>query len=365
MQLAGRPVWRIDIEQVSGSYMSQITQLSAAQQAELQRARDAINAIPTGDKKDFEHLRPLDHAAGLPTEAGPLRRIIETQKVRDLVEERKTASRGASQSKAAAEMVLRVVLLAITVGAAFAFAYAVAYLGLDDRQEQLFRSLIWICFLLAGFAAVYAMWRSWKNSPKLTRNSSEKLRRDIMHTIVASNEAPDPATEIATVLLQVEYFRRFQLDAQIDYYATRIGEENKSGSKRRYWKWSAVGLFILMVFAVILLSIGAASEQGHWTWAARVTGFLNKLEANSVDTWVIAFLLGATAIYVFLLLTALQFGDHRSLYGEALAGLIAIKGRELDGARAAAAQGNPEPMRKMAKHVHEVMRHEHSVWLGL
>lgn len=338
--------------------------LSDIELGRMNRAVEIIDGIDTEGKPDWQHLKPDVHARNLPMAAAPLRRIIESRKVMDLVDERRTASREASRAQALSRLYFHLTIMPFMLATSLAVWLAVSYLGLTALQEEIVQAVIGLGLLVGGLVTVFATLKAVAGVWKANRNTAETLRRDIFYAIAAASDVAQPG-EIDATPLQLEYFRRFQLAAQIDYYGTRIREQGVLADRTSWWRRCAVVLFGLLLLELFLMLVGSAGEQGKLTGIAGATAFLGWLEANSIDTWILTVLLGCNAVFVFSWLAAIQLGDHRSLYGEALAGLMAIQATELEPARHAAARGDPALMKRLVAHVHEVMRREHTVWLGV
>ncbi len=347
--------------------MPHLEPLTDDQRRELQRAMSVIDAIDTEGKRDFEHVFPDVHAAGLPTEATPLRHIIQNKDVAPIVACCRQAKYGATKAQARQRVLFLLTLLPAGLALALALLVAIAYVGLDEQQELIISSVIWACFVVACLFTVYGIVKSVGTWRMASRESEETLRRKVFAAIVDANQQGATTTDIAPCLLQLEYFRRFQLGAQIDYYSTRIKEQGARHDSTNVWRGIGVVLFGLLCIVIALMAVGAAGEQGYFTspLLAWFAALVHRLEAHSLDTWIITALLGCIAIYLFSLLSATQIGDHRSLYGDALSRLLAVQGAELEAARtAAAARNDPVPLREMAANVHKIMESEHNIWRG-
>src|SRR5262245_55086957 len=102
--------------------------LAEHQRAELRRAAETIDAIDTLGTKDWQHLRPDEHAKGLPDSAGGLNRIIVSKPVDNLVKRRADAARGASRAQARARLSFQILVLLVGMATALAMWNAIAYI---------------------------------------------------------------------------------------------------------------------------------------------------------------------------------------------------------------------------------------------
>ena len=339
--------------------------LTEAERSRIALAINIIDAIDTGGKPEWQHLRPLEHAAQLPTAAAPLRAIIQSDKVHSVVQERKTASRDAGTGKTISRTIFQVRLLLFATAAALAFWHVVSVNRLDMTEEWLLVAAVWWGFVAAVVldccrrALIHiGILRLWQNE----RRTAEMLRREIFDQIMDSpiGQKPD---DMDASLLKLEYFRRFQLAAQINYYGTRIKEQHGQSGWLDRAKILLSQLIAATLIVCTLIAVGSGAEQGHLTglppW---FLGALHTLNTYAVDTYLVAAMLIAAVACLALWLG--RGVDSRSLYRDAMQELTMALTTDLEPSRAAAARGDFEPARKLVGRVHQAMRREHEIWLG-
>mgnify|MGYP001298847928 CR=1 FL=1 len=233
----------------------------------------------------------------------------------------------------------------LPLGGIIAAVVLVAAVVLDD----LFRCFFW-----------------FRGQPKDERRTAEMLRREIFDQMLNALPQPAPAPAgpgaISPWLLALEYFRRFQLYAQIDYYDDAIKRQSTRAGFAGWARRLASAAFWLMFVVCVLIAVAAAAEQGWFSGMPEFTAKLHLLESKSYDTWLIAAALIASVLYVYFAIAAID--DHRSLYQMALSDLATIAATRLEPARIAAAKGDDGPVRDLVADVHAAMRREHTVWLG-
>ncbi len=328
----------------------------------LHASKAIIDAIQTGEGPDWMHFHPDKHAAQLPEQAGTLRRIINGPTVAPAVEKRKIPARGASHAQRNTKLAFHLLIMFLLAALTAALLMAVAYLGLTAQQENIARIAVVVALILAFASSVWKLARSDRNIWKSHRETSETLRWDIGQAIMDAEVEQQPG-ELPAYPLQIAYFERFQLEAQISYYSDKIQGFQRTADRTDVWSGVGIALAAITLLVISAVGIGALGEQGRATDLAAITATLHLLEANSIDTWLILILFVSIAIYAFMFLASRNFGDHRGIYHRALADLLAVRYTELTAAKKAAADGNAEPMRELARHVHKIMRTEHLAWL--
>jgi conflict system pore-forming effector with SLATT domain len=218
--------------------------------------------------------------------------------------------------------------------------------SLGDKTHWLFVTL-GCCGIASG--AVGSMWlfeirqgslfQAWMN--RRARAEAERVRYFELVTQAAANS---PTSEIPLPLLQLEYFRRYQLDVQRTYYRRR-GQAHKQAADR-------------------LLTLGAhAAGLG-----SLATGFAGILGGVLKPQWgSLAGLATVAAAFSAFTATSEALSQHRrneELYGKTNEALAEFEGK-LDEVRAAAANGDRESVTQFVAAVHEQLTIEHKQWLDV
>jgi hypothetical protein len=174
-----------------------------------------------------------------------------------------------------------------------------------------------------------------------TRAAVEALRKQYFET-VTTLEPPAADSPLTPVLLQFEYFRRYQLDVQIAFYKRRAADHRRDAER---------------MLRISTYSVGMASISAG---LAAVLSGLN-------PTWVSIAALGtvATALASFATTkeSVNQSRQNMERYTNTGDALTILK-RKLDDVRNAAAAGQREPVIQFVAAAHDVMSAEHKQWLA-
>ncbi len=168
----------------------------------------------------------------------------------------------------------------------------------------------------------------------LKRAEAENARASLFDQVMAARGPTDREDRIL-LPLQLEYFRRYQLDVQRLYYQQR-GAQHAAAARKAWW-WRLVA-FLLVLFAAfpVLWSI-----QGSLTVPAPLQDFINGMPQRT-ETMQRAFLgigIIAASLQGLLAAFAVMSLDERNAarYRSTAENLDALAARPLDEARAAAA----------------------------
>ncbi len=173
------------------------------------------------------------------------------------------------------------------------------------------------------------------------RAEAETRRLEYFHLVTTSkDDGSDNSHPLP--LLQLEYFRRYQLDVQRAYYRRRGA----------YHKQAADKMLTLSALAVGLASLA--------------TGMGGLLGAAWGPQWVAVAGLGviATALSAFASAKEAASQDRRNMerYGRTVKALDSLSGK-LDDVRKTAAVGEIDPMEQFVAAVQEQLSLEHRQWL--
>lgn len=199
-----------------------------------------------------------------------------------------------------------------------------------------------------GSGALGAMWLFRIREGKLletwmaARAGAETARLSYFDLVTSAQDAGEVSV-IPLPLLQLEYFRRYQLDIERAFYKNRRRDHRSAADK----------MLTVSAFAVALGSLA--------------TGLGGLLGAAANPRWVSIAGLGAIAAALSAFASAKEaLGQDRrneERYGRALDALDSLAGK-LDQVRNSAAAGAREPMQQFVAAVHEQVSLEHRQWLG-
>jgi hypothetical protein len=318
-------------------------------------SRDAISALGAEDTgRDWE-LRPLDHAAGLPKEAGSLRRILERPEVQAIMTQYLRFDREAVTAqrryKRASQIAIWARLGAIAVGALFLLpALATAKPG--ATLYQLAIGVQYLCLMLAFLFSALMNYRRLFPRWMEARAKAELARRSLFEFVAEADEEAK-AGELSALPLQLEYFRKYQLDVQSNYYRHRGAQHEKAAGKTRF----ALKLFYALsalaaapVLFVLLGLFGIKLPFGEW-----------------LDKGLLVFGIIASGLFASVFAISQVNLDERNAARYAIAGqnLDYLREHELEHAREAAARGDKAAVVAFIKAMHQLISAEHQEWVLL
>ena len=220
--------------------------------------QQALAAIGTDAPTDWK-LEPRAHAARLPPEAGALRRVLERPEIAELIAayERSDPAAGRWQKiyRRWSRLAFACRFGAIAVGAIALLFVAGTIAGPGLTLALSVEYALIVGSLVASFIlAIRKPFEKWMQA----RGQAENARLDMFKFATEAEEAPR-ADELPLLPLQLEYFRRYQLDVQRLYYHER-GKEHANGAlKIKAARWLATGL---VAFAAIPAGLGLLAT---WT----------------------------------------------------------------------------------------------------
>jgi hypothetical protein len=321
---------------------------------------DRAMAVVGGERPDDYVIAPAKHAEELKDGAPSLSRVLHTSRVEapmlqyqrldaEAVDAQRTYKRVVMRANAAvlATAILSAVLMAVGLLAAQA--------GGSDKAGSLAThpvSGLQVVLIILGLSALLtgalaSMWLTRVRTGRLletwmrTRAMAEQARLAYFEAIV---DAPaDASSELPLPLLKLEYFRRYQLDVQIAFYARRRVDHRRSAER-----------------TVTLASLAAVP-------ASLATAAGGLLGAMGDIRWLPLAALGSVgaALAFFASSREAVTGDSATAerYGAALSKLELLRGR-LDEVRSAAIAGEPATIVKdFVKLVHDELSREQETWL--
>ena len=155
-------------------------------------------------------------------------------------------------------------------------------------------------------------------------------------------QASDGVDPIFVHLLQLEFFRRFQLDMQLNYYTQRSGDHASAAEKSATistWSMGIAGL------AAAIAGFLGASIDPRWA-AVAALGFVFQAHASNA--------LSAEAVN--------QDRRNEERYGRTMKSLQDLKA-DMDGVRQQVSAGNTKILPTYVDAVHEQLSLEHRQWI--
>ncbi len=304
-----------------------------------QLIRAAGDAIGEGKEDDYV-IAPTKHADQLAEQAPALAKILrrsEISTVARLYEEKDAEAR---QAQAVFKRMARRANWAVLLTACFSTLLLMT-VPLAVLSKGWLQMLLGICGIVAG--GLGSMWLFRVRDGNLlerwmTARAGAETRRIEYFELSTSMKDDCEGGYIPLPLLQLEYFRRYQLEVQKVYYRRRGAEHERSADK------------ILTLSSIAVAVAAIATGIGGW-WSGQLV-------------WMAGIGVFATSLGSFASAKEAVNQDRRNTERyrrtrEALEGLSA----RLDDVRDTAAQGEREPLQKFVAAVNEQLSLEHRQWL--
>jgi hypothetical protein len=325
----------------------------------------AIEAIGRDEPSSDWILKPLEHAAKLPPEAGALKRILERKEHRTTMGQYAEADRNALSAQArykrAGRIALGASLAATLVGAIFILPPAQGIpadvRGLATLAEYF---LLFVAFLAARyltFAHPFDLWMKQRATAEIARI---RLFNQIMQDGEVARE-----NELPLLPLKLEYFRRYQLEVQRRYYNGRGTQHARAAGHNKAWRSISLALTVAAGCVVVLASLSLLSYLNIELadLLRSIVNFAVWLRAD--DRWLLAIGVAGSALYGFAAARSLMNLDERnaSRYLVTCDNLNYLHATQLDFARKRAAEGNELEVRGFVDRVQSLISSEHQEWV--
>ena len=167
------------------------------------------------------------------------------------------------------------------------------------------------------------------------RAEAEAARRDYFERLFLVSPSPE------LLLLRLEFFRRYQLELQTNFYRSR--RKSSAVSARRLAFIAAGGVAASM----LATTLAGALSSIHPSWIA-LAGI------SAITSALTSFISARETVY--------RYQQNAESYRQSQDSLDKIRER-LDDVRLAAAQGHAEPVHHFVAAVHEQLMGEHQQWL--
>ncbi|KPJ90650.1 MAG: hypothetical protein AMJ53_13185 [Gammaproteobacteria bacterium SG8_11] len=236
---------------------------------------DAKTAIGEYEPEDWL-LDPQQHAARMAPEAGPLQRILQGAAPKVIIEqyEKADAEAGKYQNdyKRIARLEIYLSSIAAIIGAIVLYLASEATSTSDIIRQGLL--LVQVLCIAGSVAAKYQIhsnnsFINWQQS----RTAAETARIELFETVCGLRKDSPKETaqgdELPLLPLQLEYFLRYQLRVQLNYYNQR-GEQHKKAARQ----YVTIGSAITFIATVGASLGGMAADFGDWVSVAALAGLV-------------------------------------------------------------------------------------------
>jgi hypothetical protein len=324
---------------------------------------DSIAAIGSEKPQDW-HLHPEQHAAQLGPGADPLKQILTAPAIAAIVEQYTTANAAAIGAQAAyktpAKLAAITSFLAIVIGSTAVLPSSGVLpplvISAAGVLQFLFIAISLAASIIVGRRKSFQAWME-------LRAEAENARRELFNQVMDEKSPAGTPSRLPLLSLQLEYFRRYQLDVQRLYYARRGAQH--AGAANRAWLWRVAALAIVIIASFPLLW----SLQGNaWLpdWLGRLINGLPRATENGQRLFLGIGLI-ASALQGLLAANAVISLDERNAarYLATSANLETLAGEPLAEARRRAARSDREGVLAFVALVQQEISSEHHEWVSL
>ena len=307
----------------------------------LVAARDAIG----GEGENDYVIAPSKHADQLAGKAPALAKILrgsELSAIARLYEEKDTqAGQAQLLFKGTADRANWSVFLTACFSALLLMMVPLAVLSTGSAAGNGLRIALGVCGILSG--ALGSMWLFKIREGRLlerwmTARAAAEAQRVKYFELAATTQDDGKDSAIPLPLLQLEYFRRYQLEVQRTYYRRRGADHERGADRMLGLSAMAVGLASFATGIGGLLGGEWVSLAGIGVIATALSGFASAKEAVSQDR------------------------RNMERYERTFEALESLSGK-LDAVRMAAVNGERAPLEQLVAAVHEQLSLEHRQWL--
>jgi hypothetical protein len=327
---------------------------------------EAIDLIGTSGADDWR-LNPKRDASTLPAAAETLRERLLSPDTQQLMDRYQSAD---TQAISAQNKYKKLAWLAAMAGFAGVLLGTTALIA---SQFGLPRYVLTISALTQAFLVIVSIvaallnaslqpFQTWQQQRAEAENSRISFFDDVAHIPPRDGEA-----HRMNLALSLEYFRRYQLDVQHDYYARRGAQHQINARRAHRWR----------IIALLLVIAGTASLL----WSLKEQSWLPDIGRQALDQipdrtelgqrLFLALGIWASALQNLLSAFSLISLDERNAgrYLTTAENLAALKAEPLEEARKAIKEQSIEDATRLVRDfvalVHDQISSEHREWIAL
>lgn len=223
-------------------------------------------------------------------------------------------------------------------------------------------------FLFLGYCATRLLGlEKWRDRWMRHRGRAELARKQLFERVFTSASEQEPG-ELAVLPLKLEYFRRYQLDVQRDYFQQR----SKQLRNEAAWGDGFSRLLIVISVVVFLFLMSRAyapvTEQGPslWIWQ-KISAMAQHWPETVLAKLALLVIIAGSAVTGGWQAQAMINSNARNArrYENTLRNLVELERAGLTRARAAAANGQTDEVLGFVRAVHGLMSAELQEWFVL
>jgi hypothetical protein len=335
----------------------------------------AIAAIGTDDPGADWRLAPQAHAATLPPQAGALRRVLEQAELRKIAGEFEVADRLAVKAqqhyKRAARARLYAGVTATIIGATFVLPVEAATFVLPIEVwtgwlASVASAVQCIAFAISVLTLLHLIRAKPFDIWMKARARAEVARIKLFDEVLRGVDRDPQPGELPLLPLQLEYFRRYQLDMQQRYYADRGAQHARAAGQTVLWQIQSFALsaFAGVVATAVLLKSGLQHGLQPPDWLTILSDSVSRLP-DWTNRVVLMTGIIASAVFGASVSRSLMDLDERnaSRYLTNADNLKFFAETDLAAARAAAAAGDAGTVNAFVEEIQRLVSSEHQEWL--
>ncbi len=341
---------------------------------ELALARSAANAVGPFESTQDWRIEPQRHAGSLPPAAAALARVLQRPELVGLMGQFTRSDAEAVQAQrrykrlGRASIVLNTVAILLgAIGLTGPDVAQAAGLTIPARAGAAVASLQFACI----FAAMISAWMIIRARPfdkwMRARAVAETCRMELFAAVTGAREEVREG-ELPLLPLQLEYFRRYQLAVQLDYYAGR-GAQHRKAAGARATRRDIYAFLISLSLAPVTAGAAALIDP---TIGAQFMSLFQRADTQVLSEPLIGSLLVMAGLFAPALMSAqgalsLLSQDRRnaSRYAATFDNLAHLSRVYLDAARIAGARGDRETLEEFINAVSAQISSEHQEWVRL
>jgi hypothetical protein len=310
------------------------------------KAAELLGAKSADDWK----LEPSQHVARLLPEAAALKRMLDTELVKEIMDRYDRANGTAKNYQRSYKKFGRSEVY-LSTAAAILGAMVLSMANIADptpAYTYLRDSLLFVQMICAaGVIGVKYLLQhqqpfvKWNESRTIAESARIELFETVCGLTKSKWEDVQRDGDFPLLPLQLEYFVRYQLDVQQIYYDTRGGQHRKAA--QRYISFGAVVTFIAALAAAL---VGVSNDIGDGVSIASMAALVAPILLTAQTS-----------------LSRLNQDERNGArYEITYAHLKKIRGERLDEARLNAATGDPAAVHAFIQAVDSIISVEHSEW---
>jgi hypothetical protein len=335
----------------------------------IERARAAVGS----DDPDADwQLRPEQHASQLPPEAGALARVLQQPELQDVIERFRKADAMAVVARDNYKRVGHLGLIAATASAIVATVFLMpldhlfgaATPGTTSGPRLLALTAQYGTLVVAFLASRWLIWRQPFDVWMKARALAEIARIELFDRIMAAREEVR-AGELPLLPLQLEYFRRYQLEVQQRYYSGRGSQHARAAGNNARWLTASL---VMTGLAALVATLAFLHYLEAWINLHPNIRWLSLLFSQpQASRALLAVGVIASALYGFGVSRSLMNLDERnaSRYLTTAENLAYLRQHWLAPARIGAAAGEAGPVLELVRRVQAMVSSEHQEWVLL